>query len=423
MFIAILGFGREGKAVLKFLKKSPKYKHSKITILDRTISPDYLTNLNNFDIIFRSPGVPFNLPEIQSAIKNGVEVSSATKLFFQHCPSTVIGITGTKGKSTTATLIYKILKASRFDAHLAGNIGKPALEILPKLSKKSLVVLELSSFQLQDLQQSPQIAVILDIFPDHLDAHKSWGEYRDAKSAIARHQKRNNFIFYFSNNKTAEKIAKNSRGKKIAVACQDPSPAKNILMAKTVAKYFGCPQNIIKTTVKNFLGLENRLELTRKIMVRLAHHKNKFTIYFYNDSAATNPEATVAAIRSFNPQSQSIILIAGGKDKNLSYAPLAKTIKKSGNVKQVVLFGENKYKIQQRLRVNNGELKIKMCDNLQSATQYAYKTAEYLTANYNPPTGRPITILFSPASASFDMFKDYKERGRQFKTIVRNIEI
>lgn len=410
MFIAILGFGREGRAVLKFLKKSPKYKHSKITILDKKISPNYLKNLDNFDIIFRSPGVPYNLPEIQSAIKNGVKISSATKLFFQHCAAPIIGITGTKGKSTTATLIYKILKASGLDAYLAGNIGKPALEILPKLSKKSLVVLELSSFQLQNLTQSPQTAIVLDIFPDHLDAHKNWREYFNAKSVIAKHQKRNNQIFYFSNNKTAEKIAKNSRGKKIAVACQDPSPAKNILMAKTVARYFGCPQNIIETTVKNFHGLENRLEFVRTIE----------NISFYNDSAATNPEATAAAIRSFNSRLQSVILIAGGKDKNLSYAPLAKAIKKSDNVKQIILFGENKYKIKQQLASAGKELKI--CENLKSAIQAANKTAKYLTANYNPPAGGPTTILFSPSSASFDMFKDYKERGAEFIKYVKRLK-
>ena len=234
MNIAILGFGREGKSVLKFLKKSSAYRYSEITILDKKFNADYLKNLDRFDVIFRSPGVPFNLPEIQSAIKNGVKVSSATKLFFQQCPAPIIGITGTKGKSTTATLLYKILKNcaqkpwrkahtnKKYSRHshynfasvyLAGNIGKPALEILPKLSKKSLVILELSSFQLQDLNYSPDVALVLDIFEEHLDKHKNFREYFDAKSNIARHQKKSDAIIYFADNKYSSAIAKKSIGK------------------------------------------------------------------------------------------------------------------------------------------------------------------------------------------------------------------
>lgn len=409
MEIAILGFGREGKSVLKFLKKSPEYKHSEIIILDRKISPGYLKNLSRFDIVFRSPGVPYNLTEIQSAIKNGIKISSATKLFFQHCPATIIGITGTKGKSTAATLIYKILMASGFDAYLAGNIGKPALDILPKLSRKSLVVLELSSFQLQDLKQSPQTAVVLDIFPDHLDAHRNWKEYLNAKKTISKFQNSNDILFYFKNNKYSKLIANNSLAKKNGVTPKNSSPKKNIEMAETVAKYFGCPKDIIKKTIKNFRGLENRLEFIRKIE----------NISFYNDSAATNPEAAAAAIRSFNAP---IILIAGGKDKNLNYVPLANATKDS-DVQQVVLFGENKYKIKRQLILTNKKLKIKICDDLKFAVQFANKTAKYLITNYSPLAGGPITILFSPASASFDMFKDYKDRGKKFKDIVRKLKI
>ena len=180
--IAILGFGREGKAVLRFLKKQGLRN---VTILDKKFDKNYLKNLEDFNVIYRSPGVPYNLKEIQKAVKAGVKFTSATDLFFKNAKGLIIGVTGTKGKGTTSTLIYKILASAGKDVYLAGNIRKPAIDILPKLKKNSVTVLELSSFQLQDLKQSPHIAVALDMFPDHMDAHKNLKEYFEAKSSIA----------------------------------------------------------------------------------------------------------------------------------------------------------------------------------------------------------------------------------------------
>ena len=170
MRVAILGFGQEGKAVLKFLKKNQLQVRP--VILDKKRDPKYLSKLKNFDTAYRSPGVPYNLPQIQKAIKSGVKFSSATELFFEYAKGTIIGITGTKGKSTTATLIYKVLKSAGRDVYLGGNVGKPAIDFLPKLKKNSISVIELSSFQLQGLKHSPHVAVILDIFPDQLDVHQ-----------------------------------------------------------------------------------------------------------------------------------------------------------------------------------------------------------------------------------------------------------
>ena len=179
MKIAILGFGREGQSVFKFIKKDKEYKNSEFFILDKNkntktpknvkcyLGEDYLKNLKEFDTVFRSPGVPYNLTEIQRAISKGVIFKSVTSLFFERAKGRIIGVTGTKGKGTTSTLLYKILKNCGHDVYLAGNIGKPAIEILPKLKKNSITILELSSFQLQDLKKSPQISLLLDIFPDH----------------------------------------------------------------------------------------------------------------------------------------------------------------------------------------------------------------------------------------------------------------
>src|SRR3989344_3124156 len=222
MKLAILGFGREGKSTLKFLKKSPQFRGAKIEILDKKFDRNYLKNLRRFELIFRSPGIPYNLPELVKARRAGVKFSSATKLFFgrlrgitlrqaqgnyrQKGGPIIVGVTGTKGKGTTSTLLYKILKNAGFDVRLAGNIGKPALDLLPKISgnlrsrrrksSSTFVILELSSFQLQDLEKSPPIAVILDVFPDHQDAHRNLREYYEVKTNIARYQKKGDKIFY-----------------------------------------------------------------------------------------------------------------------------------------------------------------------------------------------------------------------------------
>lgn len=413
--IAILGFGKEGKAVLKFLKKSPQYKNAEISILDQKLDKNYLKNLAQFDIIFRSPGIPYTLSEIQKAIKKGIQFSSATDLFFQTAKKIgckIIGITGTKGKSTTSTLIYKILKAAGLDAILAGNIGKPAIDILLKLKKDSVVILELSSFQLQDLKHSPDVAVVLDIFEDHMDSHKNFKEYTEAKANIAKWQKKSGKVFYFENNKYAKQIAKKSAGKKYAFSADKFNlfkqedlkiPGfhnfKNAGIAAMVVKNLSIKPKIIKNVIKNFRGLEHRLEFVRKIG----------GISFYNDSISTNPHAAVAAIKSFK---EPKILIAGGKDKNLDYSPLAKALK-SSNTKLIILYGENKEKIIKTItKIKNDELKIKNVKNLEQAVELAYK----FTKSLNP------VILLSPASASFDMFSDYKERGKKFKEVVMKLK-
>lgn len=410
MKVAILGFGEEGKAVLKFLKKNQP--HWKPIILDKKRDPKYLSRLKNFDVVYRSPGIPYNLPQIQQAIKDGVTFSSATDLFFKQAKGTVIGITGTKGKSTTTTLIYKMLKNAGRDVHLGGNIGKPAIELLPKLTKNSITVLELSSFQLQGLKHSPHIAVILDLFPDHLDAHQNLKEYFEAKESIAKFQRPKDTVFYFSDNKQAKKIALKSKGKKIAVSPDvqipqikilGPHNRKNIAMVIALAKHLRVPQKTILKTLKSFGGLPHRLKLVRTIK----------GVKFYNDSSSTNPETTAAAIMSFPNQPK--ILIMGGKDKGLDYEPVAEAAY-AEDVKLVVLFGENKKKIGLAL---NKVVKTKTAGNLESSVKVAFREAQKLL---NLKTYKLINLIFSPGSASFDMFENYKSRGKAFERIVKKLK-
>mgnify|MGYP001607327411 CR=1 FL=1 len=412
MKIAILGFGREGKSLLKFLKKSPEYKRASITILDKKDEPSYteqLEHLQQFDLIFRSPGVPLNLPEIQKAIRKGVKFSSATKLFFDLCPAKIIGVTGTKGKGTTSTILRDILKKCGQPVLLAGNIGKSPLEILPKVKKNSLVILELSSFQLWDLKKSPAIALITDTFPDHMDVHKNMAEYLDAKANITRVQKKSHVVFYFNDNQLSSKIAGYSACKKIGLAGEPFGLKKNTVLASTVAAYLGCSAAKIHQTVRGFKGVEHRMELI----------KDENGIRFINDSASTNPQTAAAAVLQFtshqSPVTSPLILIAGGKDKNLNYKPLAEAIKKSDNVKMVILIGENKDKIAKAIRA--GKVKMQTAKNLKEAVRLAYESAGSLVAGHKSS----VSILFSPGAASFDMFQDYADRGRQFKTAVKKL--
>lgn len=396
---AILGFGREGKAVLKFLKKRGL---KNITVLDKKSDKNYLKKLESFNVIYRSPGVPYNLKKIQKAVRAGVNFSSATDLFFKNAKGLIIGVTGTKGKGTTSTLIYKILKNAGKDAYLAGNIGKPAIDILPKLKKSSITVLELSSFQLQDLKHSPHIAVILDMFPDHMDAHKNLKEYFEAKSSIARYQTKKDKVFYAASNKYAQNVAAKSRGEKIAVNTKTfklfkpdylkvlgEHNFKNAATAATVALKLGINKKIILKTVKNYRGLPYRLELIRTIK----------GIKIYNDSASTNPMTTAAAIKSFK---ENNVLIMGGKDKGLDYKSVARALKKS-LTKLTILFGENKKKIAKAIKGN----KIIFTKNLKESLKTALK---------NSKSGE--VIVFSPGAASFDMFIDYKDRGKKFNKLV-----
>ena len=402
--IAILGFGLEGKSALKFLKK--KYQKADFEVRDiKMQGKNYLKGLENFDMIVRSPGIPYLRSEIQKAKKQGVKITSVTNLFFESASwrsrGKIIGITGTKGKGTIATLLYKILKAAEKNVCLAGNIGLPMLNILPKLKKNSITILELSSFQLQDMDKSPEIAIITDISLDHQDYHKSFKEYLDAKTNILRYQKSRDKVFYFADNKYAKLIAKKSRGEKIAVL---PNPnlilkilgfhnLKNVSMAAAAARELKVPERIIKRITKNFKGLPHRLEFVRIID----------GVNYYNDSASTNPAATAAALAAF---SEPKILIAGGAGKNLSYKPLAKAVKKS-NMRAVILFGRDKYKIRQSI---NAKIPVNLVRNLKSAVISAYKSS--LAGDI---------VLFSPGAASFDMFKNAKERGKYFTKLIKSL--
>jgi UDP-N-acetylmuramoylalanine--D-glutamate ligase len=437
MKIALLGFDREGHSTLRFLRRNnhrdSEYYNADIWVLDKKenlkvpagihtqLGPDYLSNLSDFDIVFRTPGAPYNLPQIQKACRDGVAVTSSTKLFFKKCPAKIIGITGTKGKGTTCTLLYNILRADGREAFLVGNIGTAALDLLPKIeqSKKSgrnpIVIFELSSFQLQDLAQSPSIAVALETFPDHQDTHKSLKEYYSAKANIGRWQKPADKMFFFKGNKMSRWIGSKSTGKKIAVNENDfdlfaPGDLsvpgyhnfKNSVMAATIARTLNVPDATIKKMTLAFRGTEHRLQFVRSMPAA----GNGGRISFYNDSASHNPTAAAAAVRSF--PGQNVILIAGGKNRNIDFTPLKEALAET-HAKTIILFGENREKIQETIRPIG--ISITLVRSLNEALNTAYQRAEGNT-----------TILFSPGSASFDQYRDYEERGRYFVNLVKQLK-
>lgn len=413
MQIAILGFGKEGKSVLRFLKKSSRYKGAKIAILDQNRDKDYLKYLGDYDLVIKSPGVPYSLPEIVRARASGVLFTSATALFFDHAQGLIIGITGTKGKGTTAMLLYRMLKSCKKNVHLAGNIGIPMLDMLPKLNKNSIVVLELSSFQLDHLLFSPRIAVVLDIFPDHLDVHTSFNEYVEAKAQIVANQGRADVVFYFPASKLASSIAKQSHGKKIAIKPEHfklfykedvHMPGvhnfQNAVMASSVALYLGCEPLKVRKAALSFSGLPFRLERVRILQ----------DMPFYNDSASTNPPAAAAAIRAFDAPT---ILIAGGRDKGFSYDTLRDAASWPA-LRHIILVGENISKLKE---VFSGK-DVTTAHSLEKAVNMAWRYALKKRKK-----GEKWNIVYSPGAASFDMFKNYTERGKAFNRIVKKLKV
>lgn len=478
--IGILGLGEENLALVKFLlangcqniticdqktkgELSKGYEEIKnLPAIKFCLGRNYLNDLEDFDILFRTPGLPYLHQKIQAAKKAGVEVSSQIKLFFQLCPCSIIGVTGTKGKGTTATLIYEILRAAsgrpslsathsspvsispsvnrdagislgasprplKSNIYLGGNIGTPPISFLSKLSADDLVVLELSSFQLQDMTKSPHIAVVLDIKVDHLDYHQNRKEYVEAKMNIVKFQNKNDFavinadyltsfefaaqtrarVFWFSRRKSIDEGCW-IRGKEIVLRMDDQDftitktdnlllkgqhNLENIAAAACAARLAGANLEFIKKTLETFKGLEHRLEFLRTIN----------GVSFYNDSFSTTPDTTIAAIRSFDAP---IILLLGGSEKNADYAELGRVIQKD-SVKAVISIGLTAKKIIEAIGPNS---KIKIIHQIQPMNQAVKLALSKATADD--------VVLLSPASASFDHFKNYKERGEIFKRIV-----
>ncbi|MBR3204416.1 UDP-N-acetylmuramoyl-L-alanine--D-glutamate ligase [Candidatus Saccharibacteria bacterium] len=454
MNILILGYGVEGKSVENFFKHdSMLFEHTKIDILDNFKKEELLfKDFSKYDLIFRTPSIPPKfIPTKQE------KLTSATKYFFSNCPAPIIGITGTKGKGTTCTLIRDLLKnllknnsETESNIYLVGNIGTPALDILPELKKEDVVIYELSSFQLWDLKKSPSISVILRIEPDHLDVHDSFEEYLNAKENIVKFQKENDFCIYFKDNKNTEKLIKNAPSKKLSYPVSDaklykvlqnildslsiPGPhnrenAEAALMAcyaffikfqeykKDFSLFLEDYKEPIKTALKNFRPLPHHLELVRTLN----------NISYYDDSFSTVLPSLEAAINSF-PKTP-LVLILGGKDKGFDMEPAKRLVFDNPYLVKAVLIGETAKKLSE----NEDPEKFFLAGNdFEKAIKSAQKLAEEKLDDEEKnsdtclidakPTIKPPVVILSPCASSFDMFKNYKERGDIFKKIVNELE-
>lgn len=443
--IAILGFGIEGMSVADFLTDA------EITVFDEKKREDFdLAVLNKYEAkgvvfelggvgeligyyaVFRSPGFHPKIPQLVKAKENGVEITSATKLFFDLCPCPIVGVTGTKGKGTTSTLIYEMLKKEGFDAFLGGNIGTAPLSFLSSVKPDSKVVLELSSFQLIDLEKSPHVAVILMTTSEHLDYHSDLNEYIEAKRNIFKFQNENDFAVvnrdYPASNEsdihTIGKVYQVSRVQEIMQGCfvKDDSiylrmdgheeailPTKelgligrhnweNVCAAVVASLCAGVSMKSVLQVLKSFKGLEHRIEFVRLVG----------GVKYYDDSFSTTPETAIAAIETFE---EPKILILGGSSKNSDFSELGQIISESGTIKAIVGIGLE----WERIKAEVGSLKpeVRVIEGLKSMEEIVMKCAEIGEIGD--------VVLLSPACASFDMFSSYKDRGQQFKEEVSKL--
>ncbi|MCX7694418.1 MAG: UDP-N-acetylmuramoyl-L-alanine--D-glutamate ligase [Caloramator sp.] len=390
------------------------------------LGQNYLEGIKDADIIFRTPSLMPTNPYIKEALDRGAYVTSEMGEFLKYCKGKVIGITGSDGKTTTTTLVYEMLKKQGYNVFLGGNIGNPLFHRIEEIEKNDFVVLELSSFQLIDAKYSPEVSIITNITPNHLDIHKDMQEYIDSKKNIFLHQEDDGVVVLNKDNEITRKISeetdKNVRlfsrkekafsyleGDNLVV---DNNIVCNIeevklpgmhnienLLAAFAAVYDFVSIDTMRYVAMNFAGVEHRIEFVREIN----------GIKFYNDSIASSPARTLAGLKSFK---QKVILIAGGYDKNIPFEPLAE--EGIDHIKCLVLLGKTKDKIKDAflkvMEKRNIDLPIIVADSLQDAVLKAYSAAE---------KGDIITL--SPACASFDMFKNFEERGRIFKEFVNKI--
>jgi UDP-N-acetylmuramoylalanine--D-glutamate ligase len=411
-------------------------------VLGQHRSEDFI----NTDLVIKNPAVPEDSRYLKMAKDNNVAVDTDVGIFFEFCPAPIIGITGTKGKSTVAVLTAELLKQKNKDVILAGNIRSSVLLELSKIKEDSLVVLELSSWQLAGLkshQKSPSFALMTNFMPDHLNRYKSMDDYLEDKKQIFKWQKRDDFlilnyddklvrnlsqearskVFYYSQangiilNSQKTNLGAFVKGEKIyfgnskepvcflnRVKLKGDHNISNVLAAITVAKLHSIGNSSIGKALDKFKGVEGRLQLIKVID----------GVEYINDTAATTPEACLAALRSF-PRSKEIILIAGGADKNLDFGELSLFIVK--RVKSLILlYGtatQNlKKSVEKHLRISNRSLEILgPFDNIEEAVKRAQKLASVNSV-----------VLLSPACASFGLFKHEFDRGEQFEKAVSNLD-
>lgn len=395
------------------------------------LGENYLEDLE-VDIIFRTPGMSFNLPELERARKRGIAVTSEMEVFFDLCPATIFAVTGSDGKTTTTTLISKMLEADGKKVFVGGNIGVPLLPEIENITEKDFVVVELSSFQLISMRKSPDVAVVTNVAPNHLDIHKDMDEYIEAKKNILLHQNAFSRTVLNRDNEITEGFRQFVRGQSLGFSMERKlnngawlDEKGNLHMAyrgidvpvinrkdiavigdHNVANYLAAITAVwgyvsldsIKKVAREFMGVEHRIEFVREVN----------GVKYYNDSIASSPTRTIAGLKAFD---QKVILIAGGYDKHIPFEPMMPYI--ISKVKTLYLCGDTAEKIENTLKNYpdyKGSPQIIRTKDIPQAVEKIYKTAE---------KGDIVTL--SPACASFDAYPNFVKRGNHFKEIVNNL--
>lgn len=396
--------------------------------VELNLGENYLEGVVDCDVIFRTPSLRPDNPYLQRARDNGAYITSEMMEFIKYCPCKIFGVTGSDGKTTTTSLIYEMLKADGKRAFLGGNIGNPLFNRIEEIKEDDYAVIELSSFQLMECGFSPDVSVITNLSPNHLDIHKDMKEYIDSKKNIFLHQNENGLLVLNLDNKITAGMLDEAKGKvrtfsltkgigyshlegdELSVNGIKICNMKDIKLigmhnVDNMLTAFAAVDGTVsieamRKVATTFTGVEHRIEFVREIN----------GVRFYNDSIGSSPTRTIANLKAFN---RKIILIAGGYDKKIPFDTLAK--EGVDRVKVLVLMGNTKDKIrkafEEEMKLRDHYLPIIEADNLEDAVYKAYKSSE---------NGDIITL--SPACASFDMFKNFEERGNKFKEIVMNIK-
>ncbi len=396
--------------------------------LKTAFGPDYLDHLEGVDVIFRTPGLRPDVPQIARAVAEGAELTSEMETFMTLCPCKTIAVTGSDGKTTTTTIIAGLLKAAGYRVFVGGNIGHPLLCEVDDIRPDDMVVLELSSFQLLTMKQSPNIAVVTNVSPNHLDVHRDMEEYISAKRNVFAYQEPGDQAVFNADNDITAAFAHEARGE-VTLFSRQRHLERGVYLKNGMVMHGGrpvlsaeeirlpglhnlenymaaiaavdaiVPDEVIRDYARAFGGVEHRIEFVRELD----------GVKYYNDSIASSPTRTIAGLRSFN---QKLILIAGGYDKHLDYGPIGPEI--TAHVKALILTGATSAKIKEATVNAPGydaeTLPIHECADLKAAVDRAREFA------------RPGDIvILSPASASFDQFKNFVERGDTFKRFVNEL--
>lgn len=451
-YVAIMGMGVSNTPLIKYLldldvnitvfDKKTEEELGKALIeeyvlqgINFSLGEDYLDNLHGYDIIFRTPGMRPDFPAIQKEIERGARLTSEIEMLIELCPSKIIAVTGSDGKTTTTTLIYKMLCEEGYNCYLGGNIGTPLFARIDEMKPEDIVVLELSSFQLMTLEKSPNISVVTNISPNHLDVHKSYEEYIDAKKNIFKYQTSDDILVLNYDNEITNDFANESKGT-VRFFSTKSKITSGVALEDGEIKLIDEKEKISVININEILllGMHNvenactaiaavkdlvTIESIQNVLTtfRGVEHRNEFIreldgVKWYNDSIGTSPTRTIAGLASFKDK---VILIAGGYDKHLDYTDMGRYI--VDHVKILILMGQTKDKIKtatlNEIKERGGDIELPIfeCETLEDTVKIAFQ---------NSVSGD--SVFFSPASASFDMFKNFVERGNKFKDLVKDLK-